>query len=149
MRDEIKEFKKRQTQVLFVFAREASLNRHWLRGREKWGADFPEMFGTSLDKHPWLKSLGSGPEETECPVLADPSFTMSADYGRALQAWGAFGNQTATIVIDRQGVIRSIITTADGRNGSNRPPPEQLLKIIDGFGTPAGPANEGPDNEGK
>ena len=149
MRDEIKEFKKRQTQVLLVFAREASLNRHWLRGREKWGADFPEMFGTSLDKHPWLKSLGSGADESECPVLADPSFTMSADYGRALQAWGAFGNQTATIVIDRQGVIRSIITTADGRNGSNRPPPEQLLKIVDGFGTPARPAKEGPHSEGK
>ena len=47
---------------------------------------------------------------------------------------GAFGNQTATIVIDRQGVIRSIITTAAGKNDSNRPPPEQLLKIIDGFG---------------
>jgi hypothetical protein len=52
LRDGIKEFEKRQTQVLFVFAREASLNRHWLRGREKWGADFPEMFGTLLDKHP-------------------------------------------------------------------------------------------------
>jgi hypothetical protein len=74
---------------------------------------------------------------------------MSADYGRALQAWGAFGNQTATIVIDRQGVIRSIITTAEGRNGSNRPPPQQLLKIIDGFGTPPGPAKVGPHNEGK
>ena len=149
MRDQIKEFEKRQTQVLFVFAREASLNRHWLRGREKWAAEFPEMFGTSLDKHPWLKSLGSGADESECPVLADPSFTMSADYGRALQAWGAFGNQTATIVIDRQGVIRSIITRADGRNGSNRPPPEQVLKIIDGFGTPAGQGKEGPHNEGK
>ena len=137
MRDEIKEFKKRQTQVLLVFAREASLNRHWLRGREKWGADFPEMFGTSLDKHPWLKSLGSGPEETECPVLADPSFTMSADYGRALQAWGAYGNQTATFVIDREGIIRfADFGTAAGKNDSNRPPPEQLLKIIDGFGTP-------------
>jgi hypothetical protein len=72
---------------------------------------------------------------------------MSADYGRALQAWGAFGNQTATIVIDRHGVIRSIITTADGRNGSNRPPPEQLLKIIDGFGTADGPAKEPPRKE--
>jgi hypothetical protein len=58
---------------------------------------------------------------------------MSADYGRALQAWGAFGNQTATFVIDREGIIRSIITAANGRNGSNRPPPKQLLKITDEF----------------
>ena len=41
--------KSAKPRLLFVFAREASLNRHWLRGREKWGADFPEMFGTSLD----------------------------------------------------------------------------------------------------
>jgi hypothetical protein len=97
-----------------------------------------------------MKSRGSGAEETKCPVLADPSFTTSADYGRALQAWGAFDNHPALFVIDREGLIRFIdYATAAGKNGSNRPPAEQLLKIIDGFGTPAAPAKELPRKEGK
>jgi hypothetical protein len=150
LRDQVKEFEKRQTQVLFVWPTEASLNRHWLRGRENWGFDFPEMFGTSIEKHPWMKSRGSGAEETKCPVLADPSLTTSADYGRALHAWGAFDNHPATLVIDREGVIRFVdFATAAGKNGSNRPPPEELLKIIDGFGTATGQAKEGPSKNRK
>jgi hypothetical protein len=128
---------------VFVWPTEASLNRHWLRGRENWGADFPDFFGTSADKHPWMKSRGSGAEETKCPVVADPALTTSADYGRALHAWGAFGNHPATFVIDRQGFLRFIdFAKAAGKNGSDRPPPEQLLKITGGFGTPAGPGKE-------
>jgi alkyl hydroperoxide reductase subunit AhpC len=132
LRDEVKEFEKRQTQVLFVFPHEAALNRHWLRGRDQWTTLIPEFFGDSADNHPWLKSRGSGPQETQIPVLADPSQTMSADYGRALHAWGAFGNHPATFVIDREGVIRFVdFAQAAGKNGSNRPPAEQLLRVID------------------
>jgi alkyl hydroperoxide reductase subunit AhpC len=135
LRDQVQEFEKRQTQVLFVWPAEAALNRHWLRGRDKWDAAIPEFFGTLADKHPRLKSRGSGPEETKIPMLADPSFTTSADYGRALHAWGSFGNHPMTFVIDRESVIRFIdFATAAGKNDSNRPPAEQLLKIIDGLG---------------
>lgn len=150
MRDQVQEFDKRHTQILFVWPAEAALNRHWLRGRDKWDVDIPEFFGTSADKHPWLKSRGTGPEETKIPVLADPSFTTSADYGRALQAWGSFGNHPALFVIDREGVIRFIdYTSAEGKNGSDRPTAEQLLRIIDGFRTPADSAKEPPRQERK
>jgi alkyl hydroperoxide reductase subunit AhpC len=136
LRDQVKEFEKRQTQVLFVFPQEAALNRHWLRGRDKWEAEITEFFGTSADKHPWLKSRGRGAEETKVPVLADPSFTTSADYGRALHAWGSFGNHPATFAIDREGIIRFIdYAKAAGKNGSDRPTAEQLLRTIDGLGT--------------
>jgi hypothetical protein len=135
LRDQVKEFEKRQTQVLFVFPQEAAHNRHWLRGRDKWEALIPEFFEDSADKHPWLKSRGSGPKETSCPLLADPSFTMSADYGLAFQAWGADGNHPATFLIDREGVIRFVdLAASAGKNGSDRPPAEQLLKTIDELG---------------
>jgi peroxiredoxin len=127
LRDRVKEFQKRKTQVLVVFPEEPAYNRQWLRSRDKWDTEVPEFFEDAADKHPWLRSRGTGPHETACPVLADPSFTTSADYGVALQAFGSNGNQPTTFLIDPAGVIRFEDRTGD------RPKVDKLLKAIDGL----------------
>src|SRR5262245_54956572 len=97
LRDRVKEFENREAQVLFVLSEEPAYIRQWLRSRDKWDAEVPDFFEDSADKHPWLRSRGMGPVETLCPILADPSSTMSADYGRS---------NPATFVIDPAGVIQ-------------------------------------------
>jgi alkyl hydroperoxide reductase subunit AhpC len=132
LRDRVKEFRRRRAQVLFVLPEEAAYNRQWLRSRDKWGKAVPEFFEDSADKHPWLRSRGSGAGETDCPVLADPSFTTSADYGVALQGFWKNGNLAATFLIDPEGVIR--FQHRSGDRTFNRPSVNQLLKAIDGLG---------------
>ena len=132
LRDRAKDFEQRSTQVLFVQPEEPAYNRQWLRSREKWGAEVPEFFEDSAAKHPWLKSRGSGPEEKRCPVLADPSFTTSADYGVALQGFWKNGNHAAAFLIDPEGVVR--FEHRSGGNTFKRPLMDQLLKAIDGLG---------------
>ena len=124
LRDRVKEFEKRKAQVLFILSEEPAYIRHRLRTRDKWGAGVPDFFEDSADKHPWLRSRGTGPEETRCPVLADPSFTTSADYGMS---------RPATFLIDPAGVIRF----EHRARGStfDRPSVDQVLKAIDGLGT--------------
>jgi alkyl hydroperoxide reductase subunit AhpC len=127
LRDRVKDFEQRSTQVLFVFPEEAAYNRQWLRSRDKWDTIDPE-----LRQHPWSKSRGSGPEEKRCPVLADPSFTTSADSGVALQGFWKDNNLPAAFLIDPQGVIR--FEHRSGNNTFNRPLVDELLKAIDGLG---------------
>ena len=123
LRDRVKEFERRKAQVLFVLSEEPAYIRQWLRSRDKWGAEVPNFFEDSADKHPWLRSRGTGPEETRYPVLADPSSATSADYG---------GSAPATFIIDLHGIIRF---EHRGRGNSfDRPPVDQVLKAIDGLG---------------
>ncbi len=122
LRDRVKEFEKRNAQVLFVLSEEPAYIRQWLRSRDKWDAEVPDFFEDSLDKHSWLRSRGTGPQETRCPVLADPSSTMSADYGMA---------RPATFIIDRDGIIRF---EHRGQGSFDRPPVEKILKAMDGLG---------------
>ena len=122
LRDRVKEFERRKAQVFFVLSEEPAYIRQWLRSRDKWGAEVPDFFEDSADKHPWLRSRGTGSEETRCPVLADPSFTTSADYG-------AFG--PTTFLIDPAGVIRFEYR---GKGSFDRPPLDQVLKATGGLG---------------
>jgi alkyl hydroperoxide reductase subunit AhpC len=122
LRDRVKDFEKRNAQVLAVFLEEPAYIRQWLRSRHKWGKEVPDFFEDSADKHPWLRSLGTGPEETACPVLADSSFTVSADYGMS---------RPATFIIDRDGIIRF---EHRGKGTFDRPPLDTILKTIDGLG---------------
>jgi hypothetical protein len=130
LRDRAKEFEERSTQVFFVFPYEPALIRQWLRGRDQWTTWVPEFFEDSAQKHPSLRSLGSGPDETRCPVLADPSCTTSADYGVVGDDALGLSNRASTFIIDREGIIR--FESLSQRN-FDRPPVDQLLKAIDGF----------------
>ena len=122
LRDQVKEFEKRSSQVLFVLPGEPAYLRQWLRGRDHWATWVPEFFEDSAKKHPWLRSLGSGPEEMKCPVLADAAGTTCADYG-----WFP----PATFIIDREGIIR---LEYRGKGSFDRPPVDKILKAIDGQG---------------
>ena len=121
LRDRAKEFEKRSAQVFFLLPQEPAVIRQWLRSRDKWTNLVPEFFEDSARKHPWLHSLGSGSDETICPVLADPSGTTSADYG-----WFP----PTTFIIDREGIIRF---EARSQRNFDRPPVDQLLQTIDGL----------------
>jgi hypothetical protein len=121
LRERMKEFEKRSTQVFFLLPEEPSYIRQWLRGRDTWATWVPDFFEDSAKKHPWLRSRGSGRDETICPVLADPSGTTTADYG-------FFG--PTTFIIDRAGTLRFKYW---GKGSFDRPPVDQLLKTIDGF----------------
>src|SRR5262245_61376325 len=120
LRDRVKDFEKRATQVLFVQSDEAAYIRQWLRSRDKWDIEVPKFFEDSPDKHLWLRSRGTGAEESVCPVLADPSGTTSADYGVTLQGFGA-----ATFVVDRAGVLRW--EHRAGNSSFNRPSADKIL----------------------
>lgn len=122
LRDRVKEFEKRNAQVLFVLSEEPAYIRQWLRSRDTWDTEVPGFFEDSADKHPWLRSRGTGSEETVCPVLADPSATMRADYG---------GSAPTTFVIDRDGIIRFVY---GGKGTFDRPPVAKILKTIEGPG---------------
>lgn len=121
LRDRAKEFEERSTQVFFVLPEEPAYIRQWLRGRDRWATWVPEFFEDSAKKHPWLRSLESGSDETKWPVLADPSGTTSADYG-----WF----RPTTFIIDREGIIRFEYR---GKGSFDRPPVDRLLETIDGF----------------
>jgi alkyl hydroperoxide reductase subunit AhpC len=121
LRDRAKEFEERSTQVFFVLPEEPAYIRQWLRGRDRWATWVPEFFEDSAEKHPWLRSLGSGSDETKWPVLADPSGTTSADYG-----WF----RPTTFIIDQEGIIRFEYW---GKGSFDRPPVDRLLETIDGF----------------
>lgn len=121
LRDRVKEFEKREAQVLFVLPEEPAYIRQWLRSRDKWDTEIPDFFEDSADKHPWLRSRGTGTEETRCPVLADSASTMSADYGMP---------SPATFIIGPDGIIRFEYR---GKGSFDRPPVGRLLKTIDGF----------------
>jgi alkyl hydroperoxide reductase subunit AhpC len=128
LRDRVKEFEKRAIQVLFVQSEEAAYIRQWLRSRDKWDKEVPDFFEDSAAKHPWLRSRGTGAEETTCPILADPSGTTSADYGVALQGFPA-----ATFFIDPAGVLR---WEHRAKGSFNRPPVDAILTAIDDLGKP-------------
>jgi hypothetical protein len=130
LRDRAKEFEERSIQVFFVWPYEPAFIRQWLRGRDKWADWVPEFFEDSAEKHPWLRSLGSGPDETRCPVLADPSCTTSADYDVVGDDSLGLSNRATTFIIDREGIIRS---EARSQRNFDRPPVDQLLKTIDGL----------------
>jgi alkyl hydroperoxide reductase subunit AhpC len=141
LRDRVEEFEKRSTQVFFLLPEEPAFIRQWLRGRDKWTTWCPEYFEPT-EKHPWLRSLGSGPDETKCPVLADPSCTTSADYGVVRDDTLGLRNRAATFVIDREGIIRvdsrgdKRFEVIKGNPIPGRPPVDVLLRTIDGFNDP-------------
>jgi peroxiredoxin len=122
LRDRMKEFEKRNAKVFVVQSEEAAHLRQWLRGRDKWDEEIPDFFEDKADKHPWLRSRGSGPDETVCPVLADPSCTISASYGMP---------GPATFVIDTAGIIRFEYR---GKGSFDRPKMDRVLKAIDDLG---------------
>jgi alkyl hydroperoxide reductase subunit AhpC len=128
LRDRAKEFSKRAAQILFVQCEEAAYIRQWLRSRDKWDKEVPDFFEDSAAKHPWLRFRGSGAEETICPILADPSGTISADYGVALQGFPA-----ATFFIDATGVLR---WEHRAKGSFNRPSVDMILNAIDDLGKP-------------
>ena len=130
LRDRAKDFEERSAQVFFVYPYEPALIRHWLRGRDKWATLVPEFFEKPAKKHPELRSVGSGPDETKCPVLADPSCTMSADYGVVSDDYLGLSNTPTTFIIDREGIIR---LEYRGKDSFDRPPVERLLETIDGL----------------
>jgi alkyl hydroperoxide reductase subunit AhpC len=121
LRDRVKEFEKREAQVFFVLPEEPAYIRQWLRSRDHWDKEIPDFFEDSADKHPWLRSRGTGPEETLCPVLADAASTVSADYGMP---------SPAVFIIDREGILRFEYR---GKGSFDRPPVDRLLKTIAGF----------------
>ena len=130
LRDRVEEFEKRATQVFFLLPEEPAYIRQWLRSRDKWAKEVPEFFEQPAEKHRWLRSLGSGPDETKCPVLADPSWTTSADYL-------GFTNRPITFIIDREGMLRFDSRgkrfESQGNLNDDRPPVDCLLKVIDGL----------------
>jgi hypothetical protein len=130
LRDRVEDFEKRSTQVFVIFPYEAAFIRQWLRGRNHWSTWIPEFFEDSAKKHPWLRSIGSGPDETKCPVLSDPSCTMSAAYGVVGDESLGLSNRATTFIIDREGIIR---LRYEGKGNFDRPPPDRLLKTIDDF----------------
>jgi AhpC/TSA family len=123
LRDRVKEVEERSGQVIFLLPEEPAYIRQWLRGRDTWGAWVPEFFEDSPKKHPWLRSVGSGPDETICPVLADPSWTTSADFG-------LLGMGPTTFIIDREGIIRFVYR---GKGSFDRPPTDKLIETLDGL----------------
>jgi alkyl hydroperoxide reductase subunit AhpC len=133
LRDRAKDFEKASVQVLFVFPHEVTGNREWLKGRDTWIKPIGEFFEEKepLTSRPYLRSLGSGPEETVCPVLADPSLTTSADYGVAMQSFHSACNIATTFIIDREGVVRWKLRDAID---NDRPSADLLLKTIDDLG---------------
>lgn len=130
LRDRAKEFENRSTQVFFVLPYEPAFIRHWLRGRDQWAVLVPEFLEEPAKKHPELRSVGSGPDETKCPVLADPSCTTSADYGVVSDDYLGLSNSPTTFIIDREGVIRFEYR---GKDSFDRPPLDRLLETIDGL----------------
>jgi hypothetical protein len=138
LRDRAKDFEKRSTQVFIVFPYEPALIRQWLRGRNQWPTLIPEFFEDAAKKHPWLTSVGSGSDETLCPVLADPSCTMSATYGVVGDDGLGLSNRATTLIIDRDGIIRfdsrgKRFEAHEGKLNFDRPPVDLLLKTIDGL----------------
>jgi peroxiredoxin len=109
LRDRVKDFEKRQAQLLFVFPKEAAYDRQWLRARKV------------------------APGEPTCPLLADPSFTVSATYGVAFQPFRWEADWPTTFIIDRDGVLR-FEAFAKGANADDRPSVEELLQVLDGPG---------------
>ena len=130
LRDRAKEFEERSAQVFFVFPYEPALIRQWLRGRDKWPTLVPEFLEEPAGKHPELRSVGWGSDETRCPVLADPSCTMSATYGVVGDESLGLSNRATTFIIDREGIIR---LRYEGKGNFDRPSPDRLLKTIDGL----------------
>lgn len=106
LRDHVTEFEKRETQLLVVLPEEPAHIRFW------------------------LKRQGFEPEQSECPVLADPSYTVSATYGVALQGFRWDANWPVTFVVDQEGLIRF---RGDLDGNGDRPAVKQLLEIIDGW----------------
>ena len=124
LRDRAKDFEKRKAQVLFVLPGEPSYIRQWLRSRDTWDKEIPEFFEESADKRPWLRSRGTGPDETVCPILADAVSTLSADFNMPAPA---------TFVIDSAGIIRF---EHRGSDSFDRPSVDKVLEAIDGLEKP-------------
>jgi alkyl hydroperoxide reductase subunit AhpC len=128
--DRVKDFKKRGAQVLFVLPDEPAYVRQWLRSRGRWATAVSDFLEEKAGKRPWLRFRGAGSEEPACPVLADPSYTTSADYGVAFQAFRWDSNWPTTFIIDRQGVLRFQERSV---NTLDRPPVGRLLRAVDGL----------------
>ncbi len=77
-----------------------------------------------------LREAGENPDELNVTVLADPAHTVSAAYGVAFQMriHTEWSNRPATIVIDKQGVIRY---EQRGTKYADRPTADEVLAEID------------------
>lgn len=75
-----------------------------------------------------LKNSAPNPGDPEIPLLSDPSSTVSASYGVAMQGRGhtEWSNRPASVIIDRDGKIRFIHRDPF----DSRLDPEVLLQIV-------------------
>src|SRR5262249_29318556 len=95
--DQVKDYEKRNVQVLVVFAHQPSYVRYVLRSR------------------------GFEPKQLPFPVLADAAATVSATYGVAFQVHEAeWSNREAAFGIDQGGVIRFVDDSAVTAQGGGQ-----------------------------
>jgi alkyl hydroperoxide reductase subunit AhpC len=132
LRGRAKDFEKQNVKVFFVWPTEVAYNRQWLSGRDTWTKTIGEWYEDKepLKTRPYLRDLGSGPDEIDGPVLADPSLTTSADYGVAMQNFNAACNYPTTYIIDRAGIVR---WKHRDTPEFDRPGADLLLKTIENF----------------
>lgn len=105
MRDKVKEFEDAGAQLLVV-------DPH-----ESWSAKR------------FLKDVGLKTGDVGYPLLLDPTLTVSATFGVAMQMriHTELSNRPAAFIIDRDGVIQY---SRRARTFSDRPSPEELLEEV-------------------
>src|SRR5262249_37102615 len=126
----MKEFERRDSQVLVVQPHDAYRIRYMLRYAQlKDGKDYrPRPIDRRLDNISWLIEPGGFP----WPILLDPASTAAATYGVAFQfRFDELSNRPATFVIDRGGLIRY---ERRGNGATDRPNAAELLQILDDLG---------------
>ncbi len=77
----------------------------------------------------FLKDVGLESGDVGYPLLLDPSLTVSATYGVAMQmrVHTELSNRPAAFVIDKQGILRY---ERRGQTFSDRPTPAELLEEV-------------------
>src|SRR5262249_22090522 len=123
----MKEFERRDSQVLVVQPHDAYRIRYMLRYAQlKDGKDYrPRPIDRYLDNISWLIEPGG----FHWPILLDSASTVAATYGVAFQfRFDELSNRPATFVIDRGGMIRY---ERRGQGATDRPTAADLLRILD------------------
>src|SRR5437870_6519299 len=119
----MKEFEKRDAQVLVVQPHEAYRIRYMLQyARMKDRKDYrPRPIDRRLDNIAWLIESGG----FHWPILLDSTSTVAATYGVAFQfRFDELSNRPATFVIDRGGLIRY---EHRGQGATDRPTSANVL----------------------
>jgi peroxiredoxin len=105
LRDKVQDFHEANAQLLVVDPHESWSARHF------------------------LKDVGLNAGDVGYPLLLDPSLTVSATYGVAMQMriHTELSNRPATFVIDRDGIVRY---ERRAKTFSDRPTPADLLNEV-------------------